>query len=313
MKRAVPMAKPPPEKPKLPKTEIKAAFDGKTENIAIDQIVMTKVIPRLALKSEKFLQILASIEEVGVIQPPAVHYDKQSKKYILLDGHLCIAALKKLGETEVTCLISTDNEAFTYNKHINRLSPIQEHKMILRAIERGVSQEKIARALNMEVASITRKKNLLKGICPEAVSLLKDKMMATEVFNIMRRMVPMRQIEAATLMNDANVYSKPFAQALFVATPQNQLIQSDKKKKLKGLSDEEMARMEGEMESLQREYQLIEENYGRDVMNMTLTQRYLCTLLGNARVVRYLAQHRPDLLSEFQKIADIKSLKETAA
>ena len=33
--------------------------------------------------------------------------------------------------------------------------------------------------------------------------------------------------------------------------------------------DEQMARMESEMESLQREYRLIEENYGRDVLNLT--------------------------------------------
>lgn len=54
-----------------------------------------------------------------------------------------IAALKELSETEVTCLISTDDEAFTYNKHVNRLSPVQEHKMILRAIERRVPEERL--------------------------------------------------------------------------------------------------------------------------------------------------------------------------
>ena len=33
-----------------------------------------------------------------------------------------------MGETEVTCLISTDDEAFTYNKRVNRLAIIQEHE-----------------------------------------------------------------------------------------------------------------------------------------------------------------------------------------
>jgi hypothetical protein len=35
--------------------------------------------------------------------------------------------------------VSTDDEAFTYNKRISRIAPIQEHRMILKAIERGVS------------------------------------------------------------------------------------------------------------------------------------------------------------------------------
>ncbi len=75
-----------------------------------------------------------------------------------------------------------------------------------------------------------------------------------------------------------------------------------------------MARMESEMESLQREYRLIEENYGKDVLNLTLTKGYLGSLLGNVKVVRYLAQNHRDILNQFQKIADMTSLaKESAA
>ena len=69
-----------------------------------------------------------------------------------------------------------------------------------------------------------------------------------------------------------------------------------------------------EMESLQREYRLIEENYGKDVLSLTLTKGYLGSLLGNAKVVRYLAQNHRDILNQFQKIADMTSLtKESAA
>lgn len=35
------------------------------------------------------------------------------------------------------CLISDDDEAFTYNHKVNQLSAIQEHFMILRAINAG--------------------------------------------------------------------------------------------------------------------------------------------------------------------------------
>lgn len=104
--------------------------------------------------------------------------------------------------TSVTCLVSTDDEAFTYNRHISRLSSIQEHKMIAKAIERGVSEEKIAKALDVNVDVIVTKRYLLKGICPEVVELLKDKMVSGPVFPILRRMTPNRQIEVATIMND---------------------------------------------------------------------------------------------------------------
>ena len=41
--------------------------------------------------------------------------------------------------------------------------------MILNAIKKGVSEERLARALNVNIASIRTKRNLLTGICPEAV------------------------------------------------------------------------------------------------------------------------------------------------
>jgi hypothetical protein len=78
-----------------------------------------------------------------LVEPPAVARDpKQPGTLLLLDGHLRIEILKDLGETEVESLVSTDDEAFTYNKRISRLAAVQEHKMILRAIERGVPEEK---------------------------------------------------------------------------------------------------------------------------------------------------------------------------
>lgn len=184
------MAKKTPPKLKLPKGEIKAGFDKATIDLQIDQIVTIKVISPAARKSRKYLQILASIREVGIIESPVVSRDPQtSNKYILLDGHLRVEALKELGETEVSCLVSTDDEAFTYNKHINRLSTVQEHKMILRAIERGVPETKLAAALNIDVRSIVSRRNLLNGVCPEAAELLKDKMVAISMFPIDRKSV----------------------------------------------------------------------------------------------------------------------------
>ncbi len=306
------MPKDPRQKTKMPKGQIKAGFNKETVDLTLDQIVLLKVVAPATRKSPKYRQILASIREVGIIEPPVV--SRARGKYILLDGHLRIEALKELEETEVTCLVSTDDEAFTYNKHINRLSTVMEHKMILRAIERGVPEEKIAAALNIETKSIVTKRDLLKGICPEAAELLKDKMVPIATFPILKRMKAFRQIEAATLMNDAGTYSKTYARALLAATPRDQLIDPEKPKKIKGLDEDQMARMESEMQSLQREYQLIEENYGKDVLNLTLTKGYLGSLLGNAKVVRYLAQNHADILTQFQKIADITSLaKETAA
>lgn len=299
-----------PKRQKMMDGQIKVGFDAQTVDLQLSQIIPIKMVSAVTRESQKFKQILASIREVGVIEPPVVAPDSQNRnRYILLDGHLRVEALKQIGEDEVTCLVSTDDEAFTYNKHINRLSTVQEHRMIVRAVERGVPEEKIAKALNVNVASIVRKRTLLDGICEEATDLLKDKMVSGKVFGILKRMKAFRQIECAMLMNDAGAYSYSYAQALLAATPKSQLNDPEKPKKLKGLDDDQMARMESEMASLQREYRLIEENYGADNLNLTIAKGYLSTLLGNAKVVRYLAQNHSGILTQFQKIADTQSGK----
>ncbi|MEY9559383.1 hypothetical protein ABIA26_001724 [Sinorhizobium fredii] len=93
----------------------------------------------------------------------------------LLDGHIRLDVLKKLGETEVVCLVATEDEAFTYNRCVSRLATIQEHKMILKAIEKGVPEERLARVLNLNISSLRQKKSLLEGICAEAAEFLQDK------------------------------------------------------------------------------------------------------------------------------------------
>ena len=235
-----------PRKRRPSKDKIEMGFDTDTIDLKIDQIISLKIITNAARTSRKFKQITASIKEVGIIEPPVVAPDKQSKgRYILLDGHLRIEALKQMGETEVTCLVSTDDEAFTYNKHISRLTTVQEHRMIVQAVKRGVSEEKIAQALDVNLANIVRKRNLLVGICEEAADLLKDKEVAGSVFKTLKRMIPVRQIEVATLMNDARIYSGSYAKALLAATPRKQLVNPQKPKNIKGLSEDPVRSLPG--------------------------------------------------------------------
>jgi ParB-like chromosome segregation protein Spo0J len=288
---------------------VKMAFEKAKLRIAIAQIQPLKLVSSAIKKTPKYVQIAAAIREVGLVEPPVVARDHSDPgKYLLLDGHLRIDVLKDMGQTDVICLVSTDDEAFTYNKRVNRLAMIQEHRMILKAVERGVPEERIAKALNVDVQSIVRKRRLLEGICPEVADILKDKHLGIYAFTELRKMAPLRQIEAAELMVAMNKYTVSYAKSLLAATPQSQLVEADKPKHVRGLSDEQVALMERESVSLEREFRIAEKSYGTDHLDLVLTNGYLGKLLGNARVVRYLAQHHRDILTEFQKLAEIETV-----
>ncbi len=287
---------------------VEMGFESKPVRLSIASIQSPYAVPDNVKKSRKYARIISSTREVGIIEPPIVARvrDKPSD-FLLLDGHLRIEALKDLGETEVTCLVSTDDEAFTYNKRVNRLAIIQEHKMILKAIERGVPEARIASALNIDVSTLRHKIRLLDGICAEAADLLKDKHVSGNTFWSLRKMTPLRQIEAAELMIAMNKYTGSYARALLAATSQSQLIETNKPKVLKGLTDEQMSLMERESANLEREFKIAEQSYGTDHLDLVVAKGYLAKLLRNTRVVRYLTQHHEEFLGEFQKIAEIES------
>lgn len=291
------------------KENIKLGFEQQTIQLDLKDIVPLKIFTQVMRKSRKFLQIISSIKEVGIIEPIVVSKEPASAgRYILLDGHIRLEALKEIGETQATCLVSTDDEAFTYNKYVSRQAPIQEHKMIQKAVKNGVPEEKIALALNLNVKSIIQKRNLLDGICSEAVDLLKDKMLASGVFQVLKKMKPTRQIETAMLMIDTNAFTVPYAQALLETTPTEQLVTIIKRKSTKGLSIEKRASMQKELTRLEREYKLIKDERGQKNLVLQFTKNYLVRLLDNAQVVRFLSKNYPDILEEFQKIADMTSL-----
>ena len=104
---------------------VKMAFEAEGQRIAIADIQPLKLVSEAVKKTPKYAQIATSMHELGIIEPPVVARDQTHPgKYLLLDGHSRIEVLKDMGQTEVTCLISTDDEAFTYNKRVNRLAMI---------------------------------------------------------------------------------------------------------------------------------------------------------------------------------------------
>ena len=216
-------------------------------------------------ESKKYAQILRSVKAIGLVEAPVVSRDPSTlDRFFLLDGLLRVEALKDLGIDQVECLIATDDETYTYNKRINRLVPVQEHKMVVNAIKRGVPEEQIAEALGLEVTSVRRRARMLDGICREAIQLLNSAPCPFRVFDILRQMTSIRQIEAAELMQGQQNFTAVFARALLVATSEN--------------------------------------------LHLTVAKGYVAKLLGNARVVRWLAQNRHEYLSELQNVAEIESV-----
>jgi hypothetical protein len=277
--------------------------------VPIDNVLPSRKPPIGLLGTKKYRMVVTSIREIGLIEPLAVGaIDRKTGQHVLLDGHIRLMALRELGHTEVTCLVATDDESYTYNNRINRLSSVQEHFMMRRAIDRGISPERLSKALCVDLTQINRKVTLLDGICPEAVELLKDRRFSPDITLSIRKMKPTRQVEAVELMISANSMTVAYARALVMATAAEMLVKGKRLRKGRGVSQEQVDRMEREMSGLQDQYKMIEQTFGEDMLNLVLARGYVSKLVDNKSVFRYLERNHGAVLEQLMGLVHATSV-----
>ena len=116
-------------------SKVNVAFTPNLLDVPIDNILPMHKTPSNLATSIKYKQISASIVEVGMIEPLSVaHASPDEGHYVLLDGHVRLSIARDLKWTTVPCLVASDDESYTYNNRINRLSSVQEHLMLRRAV-----------------------------------------------------------------------------------------------------------------------------------------------------------------------------------
>ncbi len=157
----------------MPKSAVQAAFEKQIVTLPINIIVPQKETPaaarlRLLPTHHGLSEAYRSDRTISCLSPcarriPAAGRTRSSQ------------ILKSMGVTEAKCLLSTDDEAYTYNRHVNQIPPIAQHFMLLGALKNGLTEERIATALDVSIESIRARRDLLNGICPEAVQVLLDK------------------------------------------------------------------------------------------------------------------------------------------
>ena len=177
-----------------------------------------------------------------------------------------------------------------------------------RCIDLATWKADFAAALNMSVEDIRARVNLLEGLHPQAVELLKDQPIAPGGLAVLKKVTGVRQIEIAELMVSVNNFTSSYAHALFIGTTPDHLLQPTKPKTAKGMSAHEIVRMESEIESLERDLKAAAARHGENMLNLTSLSRYVKKLLSNPKITRFLQAHYADFFEELEAVAQIESL-----
>jgi len=286
---------------------VRSAFQRETVELPLDVLRPHRPLVASATHCRKFLQVLASVATVGLVEPIVVvpEHDVEGR-YLILDGRLRLEALRRLGKGVATCLLATEDEAYTYNRHVNRLTAGQDARMIAQAVRRGVPQERIAAVLGVDERTVKAKVKLLKDICPDAAALLADRNCPAATYEILKRLRPLRQLEAAELMCSQSNFSSAFATAIKLPTPPKPLMPSATNRSGDAdVAQEQMDRLQREIASLQPKLTDVEERYGLEHLHLAVSVSYVSSLLKNASVHDWLTKMAPRQLANLREVVAV--------
>jgi hypothetical protein len=284
---------------------VRSAFTREVAELPVTQLRVRCPLVGIATHCKKFLQVLASVATVGLVEPLVVRQTDHDDEYIVLDGRLRLEALIRLGKATATCMFATEDETYTYNRHVNRLTAGQDARMIALAVKRGVPHDRIAAVLGVNERTVKRRVKLLNGICPDAGALLADKNCPASTFEILKTLRPLRQLEAAELMCDQCNFTSAFARAIRLATPEDELL-PDARSKSPSLDDskEQIDRLEREIAALQSKKTNLEEEYGVEHLHLAVSLSYVARLLSNETIQAWLQENEALVFAHLRDLVD---------
>lgn len=244
-------------------------------------------------------RIIASIKAVGLIEPLVIF--PEGEDYVILDGVQCYRALVELGVDVVPCILGKQREAFTGNRMVNRVSPIQEHRMIEKSLGE-VDETAIAAALGISGLGHRLKKTLLKQLHPEVASAFDAGKINRACAKEFTHVKLPRQKEILQQMEALDDYSTTFVRTLVVKTPPPQRENRGRKSNpwdRRTQRKNDLLKKLADAEQKHDFYSQLYKQYTVDLLRLAI---YARSLLTSARLREYLDQHFPEIVVRFETI-----------
>jgi ParB-like chromosome segregation protein Spo0J len=272
-------------------------MDG-SEGLDIPLIRLRPLRDRKVSKRE-FDRIVASIKVVGLIEPLVVYPDNGD--YVILDGVQCYRALLEMGIETAPCIIGRQREAFTGNRMVNRVSPVQENRMIEKSLAE-VDEDSIAAALGISSLAHRLKKTLLKQLHPNVAAAFDQGKINRACAKEFTHVKPPRQKEILDAMEGHKDYSTAFVRALVVKTSPQQRDTHRRKNNPWDKSTQRKNDLLKKLADAEQKHDFYSRLYKQYTIDLLRLAIYARSLLTNTRIREYLDQHHPDVVSRFETV-----------
>jgi hypothetical protein len=198
-------------------------------------------------------------------------------------------------------LVYRDKEAYTFNRMVNRLSPIQEMRMLRTAIK-TIDESTVAETFGMKSIRYRLGEGVVRDLHPRVVKALDEGTVSRRSAREFAYVKPERQLAMLREMQKTGDYSLSFARALVLKTPAG-LRNPRKKRKL--WVDHETNRLElvAKLQKVEKDHDFYARLYRRYCTDLLKMCFFVRKLVGNEKVRAYMQRKHPDILKRFEGIA----------
>lgn len=254
--------------------------------------------PRTISKRE-YGRILASIKATGLIEPLIVY--PEGDGYVILDGVQRHRVLTELGAELAPCLLGKRREAFTGNRMVNRVSPVQENRMIEKSLEE-LDETTIAAALGISGISHRIRKTLLKQLHPDVAAAFDEAKLTRTCAKELTHVKSERQKEILVAMEAYKDFSLAFARALILKTPPAQRESRSRKKEPWGKNGQRKSDLLKKLAEAEQKHDFYSRLYKQYTVDLLRLAVYARSLITNNRIRAYLDQHHPVVVERFERV-----------
>jgi len=248
-----------------------------------------------------FRKIVASISAIGLIEPLNVF--PEGDHFIILNGFLRYMACKQLGLATIPCIVARANQAYTYNKNVNRLSGFQETRMLKKALE-SINEATVAKTFGLKSIRYRLARNLEGQLHPSVVAAFKDDRVGKNCANEFTNVVPERQVEILAEMKRVSDYSPAFCRTLVIRTPSPQRVKKKGQRREWAADDDRKKALVARLEHAEQQndfYASLYRRYSTDLLRVTF---YIRKMLSVPQIEQHLAAHHAETLTRLRGVVE---------
>ena len=264
-------------------------------------LIQLKKVKKRKVDQTTFAKIRTSIKEVGLLEPFLVRL-VQEGYYEILDGELRFDVLMEMGLETAPCIVREEMDIYTANYQVNHLTPLEETKMIKKAME-VIDGQLIANVFGLKRIGDRLNETLVQRLHSTIVKAFNKGKITKTCAKELAEVVPERQLEIFAMMQNTKNFGPAFVKKQILLTPLKKQ-QSNRKRTPWTENKERKKSLGANLTEMQSEHDHLAKLYREYTASLMLTVIHCRTIITNKVIEKYLKKNMMQIYTEIKEIIE---------